>query len=323
VTKRGIVGPQQCGALFLAELVLAAALVILLTNTLTEPGGQSHPEGAPQAGVPIEKVVVIVKEPRTFDDMFGRSMKARTTPAYAAYAKHFALAEGMFSSETQKICEDREAVCFNEAFFEELDAEGVTWRYYVGRDQLHNVSRAIRQIRSLLRKRGVVAPSRFLADAQSGDLQQISFVIAPMQFSEPLGDDHTNVCVGENWTVRHLNILMRSGDWDEITIFVVWDDIAGLYEHLAPVRADDSGWGPRAMLVISPWAKRGYVSRTDYEYSSLPEFIERVYSLPAVDGRTALVKDLFDVFHFSVESRPPLFLEPRSEVAGAHPAECA
>ena len=320
--------PQQCSTLFLAELVLAAALVILLTNTLTEPGRRSHPEGPPQAPVPIEKVVVIVKEPRTIDDLFGRYRGSRThyshksIPAYTVYAKHFALAKGMFSSEAPMNCGDREAACFNEAFFDELDSKGVSWRYYVESDQLDNVPRAIKQMRSSRREGTVLPPSRFLADAQTGDLPQISFVIAPKHYSESLGDDHTSVCVGENWTVQRLNVLMRSGDWNAMTIFIVWDHVAGLYEHLAPVRADDSARGPRALLVVSPWAKRGYVSDTVYQYSSLPAFVERVYSLPAVDGRAALAKDLFEIFQIAGEPRPPLFLEPRPEVAGAHPPKC-
>ncbi|HEU4488878.1 MAG TPA: hypothetical protein VFS38_06285, partial [Actinomycetota bacterium] len=129
-------GPPPCGALFLAELLLAAALVILLTNTLIEPGGRPHPEGPPQAPDPIRKVVVIVKEPRTIDDLFGRHTGAthdphKNIPAYTAYAKHFALAGGMFSSEAPMRCGGRDAACFNEAFFEGLDSKGVSWRYYV------------------------------------------------------------------------------------------------------------------------------------------------------------------------------------------------
>jgi phospholipase C len=132
------------------------------------------------------------------------------------------------------------------------------------------------------------------------------------------------MCAGENWTIRQLNAVMRSHDWERSALFITWDDFGGLYDHVTPPRVDDLGWGPRVpLLVVSPWAKPGYVSHTDYEFASLLAFIERLHSLSPLGKRDGAANDLFEVFDFSDGPLDPLLLEPRPEVQGAHPAKCA
>jgi phospholipase C len=78
-----------------------------------------------------------------------------------------------------------------------------------------------------------------------------------------------STCQGENWTVEQLNAVMRGPDWYSTVIFLTWDDFGGFYDHVPPPQIDQFGLGPRVpLLIISPYARRGYVSHTIYEFSS-------------------------------------------------------
>ena len=67
-----------------------------------------------------------------------------------------------------------------------------------------------------------------------------------------------------------VNAIGTSSLWNSTAIVVVWDDWGGFYDHVSPPQLDYQGLGFRVpMLVISPYAKQGYVSHTQYEFGSL------------------------------------------------------
>ena len=86
--------------------------------------------------------------------------------------------------------------------------------------------------------------------------------------------------------VRQLNAIMRGPDWENVAVFVTWDDFGGLYDHVPPPAIDDLGLGPRVpLLVISPWAKPGHIDSTTYEFSSFLAFLERRFDIPPLTRR--------------------------------------
>ena len=74
---------------------------------------------------------------------------------------------------------------------------------------------------------------------------------------------------------------MQGPDWNTTAVFLTWDDFGGFYDHVPPPPAlDEYGLGPRVpMLIISPYAQPGYISHTQYEFSSVLKFIEDRFNL--------------------------------------------
>jgi phospholipase C len=110
---------------------------------------------------------------------------------------------------------------------------------------------AIKHIRfGPLWKTNVVRDTTFIKDVQSGHLPQVSWLV-----TNALESDHppASICLGENWTVRQINAVMKSRYWKDTAIFLTWDDFGGFYDHVAPPHLDYISLGPRVpTIVISP-----------------------------------------------------------------------
>jgi hypothetical protein len=107
-----------------------------------------------------------------------------------------------------------------------------------------------------------------------------------------------------------------TSQWDSTAIFVAWDDFGGFYDHVPAPKIDEYGLGLRVpLLIISPYAAgngSGYISHTQYEFSSILKFIETVYGLPSLTQRDADASDMTDSFSFTQQPLPPLYLPPRA-----------
>jgi phospholipase C len=80
-----------------------------------------------------------------------------------------------------------------------------------------------------------------------------------------------------------INALMQSRAWKNSVLFLTYDEGGGYFDHVAPPQVDAYGMGFRVpTLVISPYAKRGYVSGQLYEHASILKFIERRFGLPTL-----------------------------------------
>ena len=143
----------------------------------------------------------------------------------------------------------------------------------------------------------------------SSELPAVSWLIADYAESE---HPPNSTCHGENWTVQQLNAVMQGPDWHSTAVFLTWDDFGGFYDHVAPDNVDQFGFGPRVpLLIISPFARKGFISHTTYEFSSFLRFAERRFDLPALTSRDAMANDMTDSFNFNQPSLPPLVLETR------------
>jgi phospholipase C len=196
-----------------------------------------------------------------------------------------------------------------------LQNGGISWGFYAPPAGApgHNFSTldAISHIRyGPLWTSNIFPDTQFVSDAQSGNLPAVSWL------STGVGSEHPNlssVCVGENWTVNQINAIMQGPDWNSTAIFVTWDDFGGFFDHVTPPGVDSLGLGPRVpLLVISPYARAGYISHTQYEFSSVLKFIEERYGLPPLTARDASANDTSDSFDFTQSARAPLILVPRN-----------
>lgn len=196
-----------------------------------------------------------------------------------------------------------------------LQNAGISWKFYAPlpgtRGYNFSTLNAINHIRNTsLWTTNVVSSTQFASDALSGNLPAVSWLVTGYGSEHPHG---SAVCIGENWSVAQLNAIMQGPDWNSTAIFLTWDDFGGFYDHVYPPNVDLLGLGPRVpLLIISPYAKPGYISHTQYEFSSVLKFVEERFGLPFLTQRDANANDMTDSFDFTQSPLPPLVLQPRS-----------
>lgn len=187
-----------------------------------------------------------------------------------------------------------------------LSAKGVSWAWYSGgwddavagtpdpEFQFHH------QAFAFFRNTALGTPGAkehlkdeldFVAGIQKGELPQVVFF-------KPLGEDnehpgYTNVTSGEHHTADILKMIERGPLWKDSVVIVTYDENGGLWDHVAPPVIDRWGPGTRIpTLVVSPFAKKGFVDHTQYETDSILKLIETRYGLAPLGTRDAAANDL-------------------------------
>jgi phospholipase C len=214
----------------------------------------------------------------------------------------------------------------NGTIFDRLDAHGVDWvNYYelvpgpliiptVGSPP----SRASR-FRKL---------DRFFADAAAGRLPQLAFI--DPNYGTASEENPQDIQVGEQFVAQIVHALVHSPAWKHTALFITYDEHGGYYDHVPPPRAikpdsiapmlgpgDVPGaydrYGFRVpLIVVSPWARPGYVSSITQDLTSITAFIERKWNLPAMTFRDANAQPMTDYFDFT---RPAFARPPRLAAA--------
>jgi phospholipase C len=205
--------------------------------------------------------------------------------------------------------------CFDiQTLADSLNSANLTWKYYAPPEGQqgyeYSTYDAINHIRnSSSWTENVVPDTQFASDAASGNLPAVSWLVTGP------GSEHppNSTCQGENWTVQQLNTLMQGPDWATTAVFLTWDDFGGFYDHVPPPLLDEYGLGARVpMLIISPYAQPGYISHTQYEFSSVLKFIEERFNLAPLTARDANANDMTDSFNFNQPPNSPLILNQRA-----------
>lgn len=141
--------------------------------------------------------------------------------------------------------------------------------------------------------------SNFVAQLNSGSLPAVSFVQpAPSHDMHPGSGP---VSVAASWLDNFIQSVQNSSAWPDSAIIVIWDEAGGWYDHVPPPAVDSQGLGVRVpMLVISPFAKRGYISHLQMDHVSILKFIQFNWNLPSLNARNSSPAsgDLRDMFQF-------------------------
>jgi phospholipase C len=138
----------------------------------------------------------------------------------------------------------------------------------------------------------------FVAAAQAGTLPAVSFV-------KPVGlenehPNYTNVLAGEAHAKALIDAVRNGPNWSDTAIIVTYDEHGGFWDHLPPAKKDQWGPGTRVpAIVISPFARRGYVDSTEYDTTSITALIEHRWALAPLGTRDAAAADLSGSFDFS------------------------
>jgi phospholipase C len=205
---------------------------------------------------------------------------------------------------------------------DELSAARVSWKMYapnVGLEDggfqgsagyIWTVYDAIRHVRdSPAWKQHIVTTDEFVTDAKAGKLPAVSWISTPSKVSE---HPPASVCVGENWTVSLLQALAAGPDWNDSVMFITWDDFGGFYDHVAPKNIDRYGLGFRVpLIVVSPFAKAGFIDHTQAEFSSVLRFIEEDFGVQSLTDRDKNTSNLEQFFDFKQPPRALPALEAR------------
>ncbi len=183
---------------------------------------------------------------------------------------------------------------------DELSAASVSWNYYsppVG-DIGYQWSAldAINHIRYGKLWAQVVSSTRFATDATNGNLPAVSWLIAPLAYSE---HPPSSVRAGMQWTYDQVQAVMNGPDWASTVIFITWDDFGGWYDHVAPPPADAAGLGFRVpLIIVSPFAKPGFILHDQADFVSVVRFIEERFGLAPLGPRDSSASDLMNAFNF-------------------------
>jgi phospholipase C len=162
---------------------------------------------------------------------------------------------------------------------------------------------------------------KFYIAAKNGTLPNVVWLCPAGKYSEhPPG----LVSTGQAYVTGIINAIMQGPDWDSTAIFVSWDDWGGFYDHVAPPAVDANGYGLRVPgLVISPYARRGFIDHQTLSHDAYVKFIEddflggaridpktdgRPDTRPDVRERAPQLGDLRRDFDFSQTPRRPEIL---------------
>jgi phospholipase C len=197
--------------------------------------------------------------------------------------------------------------CFNRtSIFTLLDAAAVSWHFYQANSGAGpwNAVDALQPIWQNTPEfsANVTAPSsRVLTDIASGNLASVVFVTPTAADSDHSGD---NKGTGPSWVASVVDAIGSSAYWQNTAIIVVWDDWGGWFDHVTPTIYNSYELGSRVpFIVISPYAKPGYVSHVQYEFGSILKFLEETFNLGSLGTTDGRANDLSDCFNFGSPAR--------------------
>ena len=180
-----------------------------------------------------------------------------------------------------------------------LDAAGITWKVYSSTSWYQNFE-YVQKTPSA--KANFVPPGQIATDIQSGSLPQVSWVIGSAG-----GDEHPpqDIQLGQNYVADEIvNAIGGSKYWDAAAVFVTWDCFGGFFDHVPPPQVDEYGYGFRVpCLVISPYAKQGFIDGTVNDHTSILKFIETRYGLSPLSTRDAAANPMLETFDFAQAPR--------------------
>jgi phospholipase C len=193
-----------------------------------------------------------------------------------------------------------------------LDAKYVSWKYYVPTKKTN--------FGKLMNAFDVIYPVRYgpewgtnvswpetniFNDISYGTLPSVSWVIPEENNSDHPGTSQDN---GPAWVASVVNAIGESSYWNSTAIIIVWDDWGGFYDNAPPPILNYGGLGLRVpALIVSPYARPGYISTTQYEFGSILKYIENNFGLGSLGGSDQRANSIIDSFNYQ---QTPIQFQP-------------
>jgi phospholipase C len=207
----------------------------------------------------------------------------------------------------------------NGTIFDRFHAHGISWLNYYS-----NLPSTGIILKTLVDYPSSIAPiSQFYTDAAAGTLP--SFCIVDPNFDTESEENDADVRVGEQYMSKVVNAVMQGPAWHKTLMIYTYDEHGGYFDHVPPppaIKPDDippdihvppdlpggyDRYGFRVpTVIISPYARRCYVSHVLHDHTSVLKFVETKWNIGALTYRDANADNLFDALDF----RRPSFLRP-------------
>ncbi len=229
-----------------------------------------------------------------------------------------------------------------------LHKYGVSWRYYVANSTNLSCARwpcpwnrvtdttpffdplaGFTDLRHDAQTGNITHVADYFTAAQKGTLPSVSWIVPGVFDSEHPVPFVSSLKPGYAYVTRLINAAMRSPDWGSTAIFLTWDDWGGFYDNVRPPKTSSIGYGLRVPgIVISPYAKQGYIDGQTLSFDAYLKFIEDRFMSgqrldPATDGRpdsrplvvenVPRLGDLSNDFNFTQSPAPPVVLNPLNQ----------
>jgi phospholipase C len=145
-----------------------------------------------------------------------------------------------------------------------------------------------------IQKNNVITPSAQVIKAVTkGNLPNVTIVMPDLLHSQ---HNTYSMAMGDNWIGQVVSAIMNGPQWQSTAIFITYDDCGCFYDHVAPPAGD----GPRVpMVIVSPYAKPGYVDSTPATLESMLAFTEHLFALPPLGRTDAQSYDFANAFSFA------------------------
>jgi phospholipase C len=208
--------------------------------------------------------------------------------------------------------------------FDRLQERGISWKYYI-RDynpafnyralkELDYLPPQIQWVPLLSFDRFLDDPelsshivdfSEYYTDLQNGTLPAVSYVLLLGATEHPISDPQ----LGQITTRTMIQTLMESDSWKSSALLITYDDWGGWYDHVPPPQVDKYGYGFRVpTMLVSAYARQGYIDHTQLDHTSLLKFIETNWGIKPLAERDAKANNFTSAFDFTSPPREPVFI---------------
>jgi phospholipase C len=264
----------------------------------------------------------------------------RELPHYWKLASEFVLADNFFaptmdtglanhiylytasSEDYQKNISFSGPINPNRTIFDQLEKGGLSWRVYVEnydpalnytnevakKNRFTNLLPAIpRFVDNKTLNSNIVDLVEYFQDLRTDNFPAVSYIVTTnSEESSP-----RDVSIGQEFVASLVLAVMKSKHWNDSAIIITYRESGGWYDHVSPPIIDGQTYGFRVpTLIISPFAKRGYVDDTLYDVTSILKFIEYNYNLSSLAKRDADANNILNAFDFTKLPREPIILNP-------------
>jgi len=209
----------------------------------------------------------------------------------------------------------------NGTIFDQFDAHGITWKDYFTTTPSTELFPKL-----FLNNQGtkVVPISNFFTDVAAGTLPD--YCLVEPDYGTQSEENPQNIAVGEEFAASVINAVINGPDWDRTLLILTYDEHGGYYDHVPPPAAIPPDSIPPTLedprenpfdgfarygfrvpfAIVSPWARRHYVSHRVFDHTSILKLAETKWNLPALTYRDANALPMLDMLDF----RRPAFAEP-------------
>ncbi|HEV3090930.1 MAG TPA: alkaline phosphatase family protein [Candidatus Cybelea sp.] len=189
-----------------------------------------------------------------------------------------------------------------------LDAKYVSWKYYVPPNntvygKLFSAFDLVYPVRYGSEwGTNIISPeTQIINDVYNGKLAAMSWVVPDVAESDHPGNVQDT---GPSWIASVVNAIGQSSYWNSTAIVIVWDDWGGLYDNISPKNVGYGGLGLRVpAIIVSPYAKPGYISQTNYDFGSILKYVENNWNLGNLGGSDESAASIIDCFDYNQEPR--------------------